>query len=57
MAKDVKIAGATFTAVPAVLLPTPEGGLAKFVEESEVSGDTSEVDVRLRTILGGEANE
>lgn len=36
MAKDVKIAGATYPAVPAILVSTPTGGTAVFVDEDEI---------------------
>lgn len=42
MAKTVTIAGATYQNVPSIVLNTPDGGTAKFIDEDEVqpSGET-----------------
>lgn len=36
MAKDVKIAGATYEGVPSVVFTTASGGTARFIDEDDV---------------------
>lgn len=35
--KDIKIADATYKSVPKVLMSTPDGGMAEFVETSDAT--------------------
>lgn len=56
MAKNVKIAGASYTDVPAIEVPTTTGGTARFVDEDEITYDTPSITVSTGGLITATAN-
>lgn len=57
MAKDIKIAGASYTEVPFVTFPKTDGsGDAKFIDEDSVSYDTPSISVSSGGLITASAN-
>lgn len=56
MAKNVKIAGASYTDVPAIEVPTTTGGTARFVDEDSITYDTPSITVSTGGLITASAN-
>lgn len=56
MAKNITLAGASYTGVPYVYLPVTGGGEAKFVDENDITYDTPSITVSSAGLITASAN-